>query len=165
VRPSLLAGKSVFVEWPLDRNLPIAREMLSLSQINGSKTIMGLQGSFSPIIRKMKEIVGSGEIGKVLGSTIMASLGNGDTTERKNVRYFLEREVGGNVVSIHLGHSLEFIASGSYLLPLPKNYSLKLRLVADTNRSNSTSVGRIFLFWQLDGDQEREERYHRSVPR
>ena len=64
MRPSLLAGKSVFVEWPLDRNLPIAREMLSLSQTNGSKTIMGLQGSFSPVIRKMKEIVGSGEIGK-----------------------------------------------------------------------------------------------------
>jgi predicted dehydrogenase len=73
----------------------------------------------------MKEMVGSGKIGKVLGSTIMASLGNGDTTERKNVRYFLKREVGVNVVSIHLGHSLEFIASGPYLLSLPKNYPLK----------------------------------------
>lgn len=118
VRPSLLAGKAVFVEWPLDRNLHIAREMLSLSKTHGSKTIVGLQGSFSPVIRKMKEMVGSGKIGKVLGSTIMASLGNGDTTEMKNVRHFLERELGGNVVSIHLGHSLEFIASGPDLLPL-----------------------------------------------
>jgi predicted dehydrogenase len=99
--------------------------MLSLSKTNGSKTIVGLQGSFSPVIRKMKEIVGSGKIGKVLGSTIMASLGNGDTTERKNVRYFLEREVGGNIISIHLGHSLEFIASGPYLLRLVQELLLE----------------------------------------
>jgi predicted dehydrogenase len=100
--------------------------MLSLSHTNGSRTIVGLQGSFSPVIRKMREMVGSGKIGKVLGSTIMASLGNGDTTERKNVRYFLEREVGGNIISIHLGHSLEFIASGPYLLRLAEELLLEI---------------------------------------
>jgi predicted dehydrogenase len=128
VRTSLIAGKSVFLEWPLDRNLPTAREMLSLSKTNGSKTIVGLQGSFSPVIRKMKEMVGSGKFGKVLGSTIMARLGNGDTTERKNVRYFLEREVGGNVVSIHLGHSLDFIASGPYLHTLAQELLLEIEI-------------------------------------
>ncbi|KAE9362953.1 oxidoreductase family protein-like protein [Stipitochalara longipes BDJ] len=114
VKPSIIAGKAIFVEWPLDRSLSVAQEMLSLSKQHGAKTIVGIQGSFSLVIRKMKEIVEKGKeeggIGKVLSSTIVASIGNGDVSERKNVRYFLEREIGGNVVSIHFGHTLEFIA-------------------------------------------------------
>lgn len=81
--------------------------------------MVGIQGSFSPVIRKMKEMVEEGKIGKVLSSTVLASLGNGDTSERKNVRYFLDREVGGNVVSVHFGHSLEFIASGIPISSFP----------------------------------------------
>ena len=127
VKPSIIAGKAIFVEWPLDRSLSVAHEMHSLAEKHGAKTIVGIQGAFSPVVRKMKEIVErddeEGGIGKVLSSTIVASVGNGDVWERKNVRYFLEREVGGNVVSIHLGHSLEFIASGEQafrsLLPCP----------------------------------------------
>ena len=123
VKPSIMADKAVFVEWPLDRSLSLKKCFLSLSQKHGGKTIVGLQGSFSPVIRKLKEIVEKGDdrgIGKVLSSTIVASVGNGDLTERKNVRYFLDRKVGGNVVSIHFGHSVEWITSGTYnSLPFP----------------------------------------------
>lgn len=42
----------------------------------------------------------------------MASLGNGDVGERKNVGYFLDRGVGRDVASVHFGHSLEFITRG-----------------------------------------------------
>jgi predicted dehydrogenase len=95
----------------------MAQEMLSLAEKHGAKTIVGIQGSFSPVVRKMKEIVERGDeeggIGKVLSSTIVASVGNGDVWERKNVRYFLEREVGGNIISVHFGHTLEFVASGA----------------------------------------------------
>jgi hypothetical protein len=62
----------------------------------------------------MKEIVEGGRIGKVLSSSVFASTGNAGPTEVKNVRYFLDREVGGNILSIHFGHSLEFITSGMY---------------------------------------------------
>jgi predicted dehydrogenase len=74
--------------------------------------MVGIQGSFSPVIRKMKEVFEGGKLGKLLSSTIVASLGNAGTTESKNVRYFLDREVGGNVMSVHMGHSLEFVATG-----------------------------------------------------
>jgi predicted dehydrogenase len=57
--------------------------------------MVGIQGSFSPVIRKMKEIVDGGRIGKVLSSSVLASTGNAGPTEVKNVRYFLDREVGG----------------------------------------------------------------------
>jgi len=111
VKPSIIAGKSVFVEWPLDRNLSMAQEMASLANKHGAKTMVGIQGSFSPVIRKMKELVEGGRIGKVLSSSVLASTGNGGLTEVKNVRYFLDRQVGGDILSIHFGHSIEFITS------------------------------------------------------
>ena len=117
VKPSIIAGKEVFVEWPLDRNLAIAQEMTSLANAHNVKTIVGIQGSFSSVIRMMKGVVETGRIGKVLGSSIMASMDNSGLTEVKNVRYFLDREVGGGVVNIHLGHSLEFITSGKLFYP------------------------------------------------
>jgi predicted dehydrogenase len=117
VRPSIIAGKSIFVEWPLDRNLSVAQEMSLLATKHGVKTIVGIQGSFSLVIRKMKELVEGGRIGKVLSSSVLANTGNGGPTEVKNVRYFLDREVGGNIVTIHFGHSIEFITSG--ISPFP----------------------------------------------
>lgn len=62
----------------------------------------------------MKEIVESGRIGKVLSSSILASMSNGGATEVKNVRYFLDREVGGNVLTIRFGHAVEFITCGMF---------------------------------------------------
>ncbi|TVY81618.1 Galactose/lactose metabolism regulatory protein [Lachnellula suecica] len=111
VRPSIIAGKSVFVEWPLERNLEVAKEMAALAAKHGSKTMVGLQGSFSPVIRKLKETVAEEKIGKILSSTVFASMVNAGPKERKNVRYFLDREVGGSILSIHLGHAIEYITS------------------------------------------------------
>lgn len=74
--------------------------------------MVGIQGSFSPVIRKLKQVIESGRIGNLISSDVNASVGNGGRTESKNVRYFLDRSVGGNLISIHFGHSLEFITYG-----------------------------------------------------
>ncbi|KAH6679326.1 putative dehydrogenase [Halenospora varia] len=111
VRPSIIAGKSIFVEWPLEKNLKIAKEMAELAEKHNSRTIVGAQGSFDPWIRKIREIIDSGRIGKVLSSNAQGALGNGGLTESKNVRYFLDREVGGNMVTIRWGHAIEFFAA------------------------------------------------------
>jgi hypothetical protein len=113
VRPSIIAGKAVFVEWPLERNLEVAREMAELAAKHNAPTIVGIQGSFSPEIRKLKAVIETGRIGKVVSSSWKAAFGNGGATERKNVRYFVDREVGGNVVTIGVGHSLEFLTYGN----------------------------------------------------
>jgi predicted dehydrogenase len=113
VKPSIIAGKTVYVEWPLEKNLEIAKEMASLAASHNSKTIVGLQGSFAPIVQKMKQTIESGAIGKILSSTLVAALSNGGAAESKNIRYFLQREVGGNLMTIHTPHTLEFITTGS----------------------------------------------------
>ena len=112
VKPSIIAGKAIFVEWPLEASLAIAREMTTLAKKHNAPTIVGLQGAFAPEVRKLKEVIDSGRIGPVVSSSWIASLGNGGGVERKNVRYFVDRKVGGNVVSIAVGHSLEFLTYG-----------------------------------------------------
>ena len=114
VKPSIIAGKAVFVEWPLEKNLAVAKEMTELAKKHNSKTIVGLQASFDTVVRRMKDYVESGKLGRIQGSSVIASVGNGGITERKAVSYFLDREVGGSIMSIHVGHSLEAFTAGKF---------------------------------------------------
>ena len=75
VKPSIVAGKDIFVEWPLEKNLAMAKEMNELAKKNGGRTIVGLQGRYSEPVVKIKSLVDGGRIGKVLGSTLFAALG------------------------------------------------------------------------------------------
>lgn len=68
--PALEAGKDVFSEWPLARNLAEAEELVRLAQEKKVKTMIGLQGRQSPAIVKAKEIVASGKLGRILGTTM-----------------------------------------------------------------------------------------------
>ncbi|PLB53548.1 putative oxidoreductase [Aspergillus steynii IBT 23096] len=111
VKPSLIAGKAVYVEWPLDRNAEVAREMTALAATQNAKTIVGLQSSLSPILRKVRDVVKSGAIGRVVSSWYLGSCGNDLDKESHNVRYFLDREVGGSLMSIHVGHGIESVTT------------------------------------------------------
>lgn len=113
MRPSLIAGKSVYIEWPLEASLTLAREAATLAAKHNATTLVGLQASFSPLIRKIKELIDAGKLGRVVSSTWQAALGNAGGVEGKNVRYFVDRSVGGNVISIGVGHSLEFLNHGT----------------------------------------------------
>jgi predicted dehydrogenase len=70
IRPALEAGKDVFSEWPLARNVSDAEELIQLAKAKGVRTMIGLQARQSPSILKAKEIVASGRLGKILGTTM-----------------------------------------------------------------------------------------------
>lgn len=70
IQPALEAGKDVFCEWPLARNAAQAEELVNLAKKKGVKTLVGLQARQSPSIIKAKEIVSSGKLGKILGTTM-----------------------------------------------------------------------------------------------
>lgn len=107
-KPALLAGKSVFVEWPLGANTSEAKELAQLAKTHGSKTIIGLQARASPLVLKLKELISSGKIGKVLSSTVISSFGG--VPEGKwpvGAEYYLDINSGGNQFSIFFGHFLD----------------------------------------------------------
>jgi predicted dehydrogenase len=70
IKPALEAGKDVFSEWPLARNLSDAEELVRLAKEKGVRTMVGLQARQNPSIIKAKEIVASGKLGKILGTTM-----------------------------------------------------------------------------------------------
>lgn len=120
-----MAGKDIWCEWPLGASLSEAQELLTLANQQKIKTAIGLQAIFSPHIRKIKELVDAGRIGKVLSSTFVGNAGYGGGTIGEAIRYFTDREVGGNVLSIHFGHSIEYVLSGEFMPTLPQIFDLE----------------------------------------
>ncbi|KAK2038243.1 oxidoreductase family protein [Colletotrichum somersetense] len=103
--PSLRAGQNVYVEWPLAENAGRARELGDAARASGSRTAVGVQGRFAPALLKIRGLLEEGRIGKVLSSEVKAA---GGTLDREmlppGLKYFTQREIGGNVVTIGFGH-------------------------------------------------------------
>ncbi|KAI8941665.1 hypothetical protein NX059_002877 [Plenodomus lindquistii] len=108
-KPSIRAGKAAFVEWPLTHDLASSLDLIKdLPQ--PSNTVMSLQGRVAPFILRLKEILASGTIGKVLSSEarIHANLYPRDGFPDA-ASSFLSRKIGGHATNIYLGHSIDFI--------------------------------------------------------
>ena len=106
VIPALEAGKDCFCEWPLGKNLEEGKELAALAKKKGVKTIVGLQAGQSPIVKKVKDLVDGGRIGKVLSVTYVAAAWNMGAVEVDNLAYINHKEVGGNMVTIHFSHGI-----------------------------------------------------------
>lgn len=105
VKPALLAGKNVFVEWPLGANSQEAREFASLAEAHGSKTIVGLQARADPLVLKTREVLASGKIGRVTSSSVFGCLSPLPTDVWiLDAEYYLDMESGGNAFTIFFGH-------------------------------------------------------------
>ncbi|KAF4983546.1 hypothetical protein FZEAL_1081 [Fusarium zealandicum] len=103
--PSIKAGKTVFVEWPLAQDDEHARDLTAHAKKSGSKTIVGLQGRLAPPIAKIRSLVKEGRIGKVLSSELHAAGGtNSRDTIPSSLQFFTQRAIGGNIYTIGLGH-------------------------------------------------------------
>ncbi|KAK1496702.1 oxidoreductase family protein [Colletotrichum cuscutae] len=102
---SVEAGKSVYVEWPLAQDAKRAGELADAARRSGARTVVGVQGRFAPSLLKVKEILEQGRIGKVLSSEVRAAGGSLDRDVLPaGLKYFTQREVGGNVITIGFGH-------------------------------------------------------------
>ncbi len=65
VRESILAGKHVLCEKPLCKKSGEAEEVLGLAQANGRALMIGNVFLFNPGIIKLKELIDTGELGKL----------------------------------------------------------------------------------------------------
>jgi predicted dehydrogenase len=61
----LEAGKHVFVEKPMARTVAECEELIALSERKGLVIMVGHTFMFSPAVTRMKEIIDSGDIGKI----------------------------------------------------------------------------------------------------
>ncbi|KAK1759799.1 hypothetical protein QBC47DRAFT_292117 [Echria macrotheca] len=114
VRASIAAGKAVFCEWPLARDVEEARGLVELARERGvlGKTVIGLQGRFSPLAFALREIIGDGRIGRVVSSEFRSTGGlNVRDTIGEGLEYFMDWKVGGNAYTISFMHAFDTIQS------------------------------------------------------
>src|SRR2546428_4325554 len=108
VSAALAAGKAVYCEWPLGRDLDDARAMAALAAEQGVHTVVGLQARQAPAIEFVQELLRDGYVGEVLSTTMVGLSVAGDVVGRPNA-YMLDETNGANVLTIAVGHSLDLL--------------------------------------------------------
>ncbi|KAL8731700.1 MAG: hypothetical protein Q9181_004221, partial [Wetmoreana brouardii] len=106
--PALHAKKDVFVEWPLGNGLAEAEEMATLAKKQGVKTYVSLQGRVQPAMRKAKEIISSGALGRITSTTVLGIESTLLNLPEK-ARYVNDPNSGASVISIPCAHTLDVI--------------------------------------------------------
>src|SRR5438477_3737630 len=108
VTAALAAGKAVYCEWPLGRDLGDAGAMAALAAGQGVRTAVGLQARQAPVVEFVQELLGDGYAGEVLSTTMVGLSVTGDVVGRPNA-YMLDKTTGANLLTIAVGHSLDIL--------------------------------------------------------
>lgn len=112
VSDALAAGKMVYCEWPLARNLSEAQALEGLARERQLKTVIGLQGGLHPPIRYLRDLIREGVIGMPLSTSIRAHLNDDMWVGRYDppLEYMARADNGATLQSIMLGHALQPLA-------------------------------------------------------
>src|SRR6184192_2863002 len=108
VSAALAAGKAVYCEWPLGRDLEDTRAMAALAAKHGVRTVVGLQARQAPAIAFVRQLLSDGYVGEVLSTTMVGLSIPGDVVVQPN-SYMLDKANGANVLTIAVGHSLDIL--------------------------------------------------------
>src|SRR6266508_3221011 len=108
VSAALAAGKAVYCEWPLGRDLDDARAMATLAAKQGVRTVVGLQARQAPAIEFVQQLLRDGYLGEVLSTTMVGLSVPGGVVGQPNA-YMLDKTNGANVLTIAVGHSLDLL--------------------------------------------------------
>ena len=106
VAAALAAGKAVYCEWPLGRDVDDARAMATLAAEQAVRTIVGIQARQAPAIEFVRQLLADGYVGEVLSTTMVGLSIPGDVVGRANA-YMLDKTNGANLLTIAVGHSLD----------------------------------------------------------
>src|SRR5712664_4104474 len=112
VSAALAAGKAVYCEWPLGRDLDDARALAALAAEQGVHTVVGLQARQAPAIEFVQQLLRDGYVGEVLSTTLVGLSIPGDVVGQPNA-YMLDKTNGANLLTVPVGHSLDIL---SYVL-------------------------------------------------
>jgi predicted dehydrogenase len=143
-KPALEAGKDVFVEWPLARNAKDAEELAALARSKGVRTLVGLQARQNPAVIKAKEIVESGKLGKIIGTTLFGRGLMFAETSSQDVLYSVKVENGANLTTIPFGHAIDALCHvlgevDSLSATLSNHYPEQI--ILDSNHADLTTQG------------------------
>jgi predicted dehydrogenase len=108
VSAALAAGKAVYCEWPLGRDLDDARAMAKLAEQGGLRSIVGFQARQAPAIEFVQQLLRDAYVGEVLSTTMVGLSIPGHVVVQPNA-YMLDKRNGANLLTVAVGHSLDIL--------------------------------------------------------
>lgn len=103
--PVLKAGKDCFVEWPLASTHAQAEELVELAKQSSSRVMVGLQNQQVPAVQKLKQLIASDRLGRLLSVRVVANaMSLGGPSLPKGFEYTATIPVGGTMINIAGGH-------------------------------------------------------------
>ncbi len=116
VLAALAAGKHVYCEWPLGRNLAEAQEMADAARAAKVHVAIGTQGPLAPAIRHAAQLVRAGAIGRPLSLRVVSASGGWGPRIFPGYTYLEDKRNGATLSAIPGGHTLAAIEAvvGAY---------------------------------------------------
>ncbi|KAH7913528.1 hypothetical protein BJ138DRAFT_1145935 [Hygrophoropsis aurantiaca] len=113
--PVIAAGKHCFIEWPVGKNSRETVELAEAARAQGVRNIVGLQGRHSVVLRKARDIIAAGKIGKVLSCSVISLIPReagycGPFVNEINA-YTIDEASGGSTLDIIVAHHLDSLLS------------------------------------------------------
>ena len=107
VLDALAAGKHLYCEWPLGRNLTETEEIVAAAHSAGVHAAIGLQARMNPAAHRARDLVASSAIGRVLSARLYSGTAAFSPKIAAADAYLENAENGATLVSIHGGHALD----------------------------------------------------------
>ncbi|PPQ73272.1 hypothetical protein CVT24_009927 [Panaeolus cyanescens] len=109
--PVIEQGKDIFIEWPAGRTFEETLEIAEAAKKKGVKTIVNLQARNSLVMRKVKDLIDSGAIGKVRSATSIMVGPREDGLWSPYItghyKYTVDKASGATALIIPIGHQLD----------------------------------------------------------
>jgi predicted dehydrogenase len=110
VSAALKAGKSVYCEWPLGRDLAEAVEVAKLAKSHKVHGAVGLQSRATPVVNYVKDLIKDGYVGQVLSTSVVGSgIFWGATLPASSI-YMLDPKNGVGMINVSFAHGLDAVA-------------------------------------------------------
>ena len=108
ITKALDAGKDIYCEWPLAKDLPEAEELTKLAAEKGVRTFIGTQAIASPHIQHLKILVADRHIGDILSHSIIGygRIWGQEIWDESYEKYRLNKDHGATMLSIPVAHTL-----------------------------------------------------------
>ncbi len=127
VLAALEAGKHVYCEWPLARDLAEAQALAEAARRAGVHVAIGLQGTNSLAVRHAARLVSEGAIGQPLNLRVVSSTAGWGTSAPPHYAYLQDRRNGATLATIAGGHTLAAVEAvvGAYTSVSARNSILQ----------------------------------------
>lgn len=106
VLEAIKAGKHIYCEWPLGRDLAEAEEMAQAARAAGVHAAIGLQGANSKAVRHASKLVREGAIGRPLSLRVVSPTAGWGKESPAFYAYLQDKRNGATLSTIAGGHTL-----------------------------------------------------------